>query len=89
MSATIKHEDNWTIIELENGYDITISPEKTATIWKGMERAKSVPPIVITYNYAPGDTNQYEALRSGKDAIEFVSNSWLHGRTILDARWNE
>lgn len=47
---------------------------------------EAMPPVEVGYSYGRGDTNMYYARRSGNDALEFISDSWIHGRHVQSVK---
>ena len=66
--------------------EIDVYDDGTAICYEAgaIAKAKTLPPVIISYNYAPGDMNTHHARRSGRDAILFIEDSWISGRTIID-----
>jgi len=79
--------NEYRTIQLDNNHDVTITPTGVATVWNGETPERSLAPVLITYDYGKGDSNQHTARRSGRDAVEFIICSWIHGRHIINVEY--
>lgn len=46
--------------------------------------ARSLPSVDIAYLYGSAGSRVHTSIRSGRDAVEFITDSWMHGRRIVD-----
>jgi hypothetical protein len=87
-SGLSRDQDDYRIITVSDAYEVLVSESNVASVWRlngsTPEPVAYVEPVLVHYTYGAGEPKTVHiARRSGKDAVRFIEDSWMSGRTII------